>query len=181
MKTKEKILVCSRPDCEVIVERKALNFSQKATEAGYKGYDPPICISHILDALKRVKLEEIAASKEQARAEEEARREQRSFEASSISQEKADSLLTRTEVARIIGISSDGISELISVGLISQEIGRRPEKVYLSKESCANFATLVSTGKINISELEMLSSSDRKKLSQNLGKLIISLQNGAFS
>jgi hypothetical protein len=181
MKTELKVYVCSRPDCNVTVDSDALRFCAQATRAGHKGYNPPICKPHIHDSLKRAKLKEIADSKEDARAKEEAKRDKRATEASPITEEEASLLLTQTEAARILGVSPGGISTLISFDLISEEIGRKVGTVYVSKESCASFATLLTTGEIAVTELTMLNEGDRQRLAQNLGKIFISLQNGAFS
>jgi hypothetical protein len=181
MKTELKVYVCSRPDCDVTVDSEALRFCAQATRAGLKGYNPPICKPHIQDSLKRVKLKEIADSKEEARAKEEAKKDKRAAENSGITEEEASLLLTQTEAARILGVSPGGISTLISFDLISEEIGRKVGTVYVSKESCASFATLLPTGELAVTELTMLNEGDRQRLAQNLGKIFISLQNGAFS
>lgn len=181
MKTKPKVHVCARKDCEVTVTPDALQFCLQATRAGHEGYNPPIYIPHIHDSLKRTKLQEIAGSKEAARAMKEAERDKREARASTITEEEDSSLLTQTEAALILRISPEGISALIGFGLISEGIGRKAETLYASKESCASFVTLLTTGEIAITELTMLNEDDRQRLAQNLGKIFISLQNGAFS
>ncbi|MBW6431634.1 hypothetical protein K0A96_00435 [Patescibacteria group bacterium] len=181
MKTMPRVYVCSRPDCNVTVDRDALRFCLQATSAGLEGYNPPICKSHIHDSLKRVKLDRISDSKKKGRANEEAKRNKGAAENSGITEEEASLLLTLTEAARIFRVSPEGISTLISFDLISEEVGRKVGTVYVSKESCASFATLLTTGEIVIAELTMLNESDRQRLAQNLGKIFVSLQNGAFS
>jgi len=107
-------------------------------------------------------------------------REKNRKEAIALAVEKGNAILTRKEVAKILGISADGVSILAHKGYLDITPGPDPKTMYITKESCARFIHDFLRGVFEVEDLQTLTRQDQESLEDGKMSLLIALQNGAF-